>query len=222
MRPIRVVIVDPRPVVCLGIRAALGRAREIRVVGQVTSPGDLPSAAKRTRARIVLYAVHVEDTDVKSILSETLSQAPNARFVFYGGASIRATTDTLLHESPHGHISILDSPDVLLHAIRTVFAGGTYVAPFANSESRRPGASLPAATTDLTPRERDIFLLLVEGKSSKEIAALLHISPRTVSVHRSNLMRKLHTHSIVGLLHHAMETGVLTPHSSHLRDHSDT
>jgi len=67
------------------------------------------------------------------------------------------------------------------------------------------------AAVSLTPRERQIVCLLAAGKSNKEVASALNISPRTVEVHRTNLFRKLAIHSLVDLVHYAIRNKLIEP-----------
>ena len=62
----------------------------------------------------------------------------------------------------------------------------------------------------LTPREREVLQLVAEGKSSKETASILHISPRTVDVHRKNVMDKLGLHSVAELTRYAVREGLVS------------
>ena len=101
--------------------------------------------------------------------------------------------------------------DEILDAIRAVLAGERYLAP------RLPRAhvdDLVAAKTagpfdKLSPREREIFDLLVRGQTNDRVAAQLHISVRTVETHRQNIMDKLRAHSIVDLVRLAARHGLI-------------
>ena len=63
----------------------------------------------------------------------------------------------------------------------------------------------------LSPREREIMLLVVKGRSSSEIADALHLSPKTVETHRSRLMEKLGVENVIGLVKFAVQHGLTTP-----------
>ena len=114
--------------------------------------------------------------------------------------SIGAGADAyLLKDGPSRH---------LLDAINFVRDGGIYVSPllkgagfFTHGEARREAD--PLAT--LSPREMEVFSLLVNGRRAKDIADLLEISPKTVDTYRASLMRKLNVHDLVGLVKFAIE-----------------
>ena len=114
--------------------------------------------------------------------------------------AIRAGADAyLLKDGPSRH---------LLDAINFVRDGGVYVSPllrgagfFAQGEARREADPLGT----LSPREMEVFSLLVNGRRAKDIADLLEISPKTVDTYRASLMRKLNVHDLVGLVKFAIE-----------------
>ena len=114
--------------------------------------------------------------------------------------AIRAGADAyLLKDGPSRH---------LIDAINFVRDGGIYVSPllkgagfFTQGETRREADPLAA----LSPREMEVFSLLVNGRRAKDIADLLEISPKTVDTYRASLMRKLNVHDLVGLVKFAIE-----------------
>jgi DNA-binding NarL/FixJ family response regulator len=105
--------------------------------------------------------------------------------------------------------------DELVTAIRQVLRGGTFISPQLRSsavgdlmdENRRH----VKATLELTPRQRDVLQLLAEGKSAKEIGALLEISPRTVETHKYKMMDDLGVKTTAQLVQHAIKLGLVSP-----------
>jgi DNA-binding NarL/FixJ family response regulator len=124
--------------------------------------------------------------------------------------AIRAGADAyLLKDGPSRH---------LLDAINFVRDGGVYVSPllrgagfFAQGEARREADPLAA----LSPREMEVFSLLVNGRRAKDIADLLEISPKTVDTYRASLMRKLNVHDLVGLVKFAIERNLTSTSVEH-------
>jgi DNA-binding NarL/FixJ family response regulator len=124
--------------------------------------------------------------------------------------AIRAGADAyLLKDGPSRH---------LLDAISFVRDGGVYVSPllrgagfFTQGETRREAD--PLAT--LSPREMEVFSLLVNGRRAKDIADLLEISPKTVDTYRASLMRKLNVHDLVGLVKFAIERNLTSTSAEH-------
>jgi two-component system response regulator NreC len=90
----------------------------------------------------------------------------------------------------------------LLHAVRTVAGGATYLQP-------ELGARLLTAASPLTDRERDVLRLLALGHTNSEAAGQLHLSVRTIETHRANIQSKLGSSSRAELVRHAMEQGLI-------------
>lgn len=100
----------------------------------------------------------------------------------------------------------------LLQAIREVFEGRSYVTPLATQGlvSRLQNPEPAKATTDLSPRQREVLQLLAEGHTMKEIARLLKISPRTVAFHKYTMMEALGIKSSALLVQFALKQGVVS------------
>jgi len=97
----------------------------------------------------------------------------------------------------------------LLRAIEAVRDGVLYVSPGASQAV--VAAWRGASEAQLTPRERQVAQLVAEGKSNKEIAAVLHISVKTAEFHRGRLMRKLQLHDVAGIVRYAIRQGMIAP-----------
>ncbi len=101
----------------------------------------------------------------------------------------------------------------LVKAIRAVMAGQTYLCPAVAGavveayKAGRPGAPAAVASA-LTAREREVLQLLAEGHSNKEIASVLHLSPKTVGTYRERLMHKLGIHTVAGLVKYGIREGL--------------
>jgi len=109
-----------------------------------------------------------------------------------------------------------DADTELFDAIEIICQGGTYISPLLSVELTddlvkmyHRGISNPHLDP-LTTREREVLKLIAEGKSSKEIAALLFISIRTVQHHRANIMRKLNARKTADLVRYAIRKGYIS------------
>jgi DNA-binding NarL/FixJ family response regulator len=110
-----------------------------------------------------------------------------------------------------GYIPKVAAATELITAILEVMKGHTYVSPTI-AESLVSKLGDPAQTTkepDLTPREREVLQLLAEGKSMKEIGAILDISPRTVEFHKRQIMDNLQVKTNVDLIRYALKRGLI-------------
>jgi DNA-binding NarL/FixJ family response regulator len=105
---------------------------------------------------------------------------------------------------------------VLLAAVEALSQHEVYFSPrvsgaITEDAGARPTEGSKAPRARLTPREREILQLLAEGKSNKEVSALLGISVNTAEAHRANIMLKLGVHSLAELVHYAVRNQIIKP-----------
>ncbi len=103
----------------------------------------------------------------------------------------------------------------LLHAIREVLRGGTYVSPSVTKGmlgpiTRQPQHKKPA--TELTRRQREVVQLLAEGRSMREVGVILNLTPRTVAFHKYRTMEQLHIKSFAELVQFAVQERLISVH----------
>jgi DNA-binding NarL/FixJ family response regulator len=100
-------------------------------------------------------------------------------------------------------------------AVAAVARGETYLSPAVSRHVvgdyvRRTGGGAEGSLEMLTPRQREILQLIAEGKSTKEIAAILDVSVKTIETHRAQLMDRLAIHDVAGLVRYAIRAGIVT------------
>ena len=118
----------------------------------------------------------------------------------------------IIQAGAHGYVSKEAKPEELLRAIESVYEGDTFFSPeiaraaldhLVSSGGKRPPFE------QLTSREREVLVLIAEGKSNKEIAHNLGIGVRTIETHRERIMRRLDIHSVAGLTKFAVANGMI-------------
>ncbi|HEU4364297.1 MAG TPA: response regulator transcription factor, partial [Candidatus Krumholzibacteria bacterium] len=139
-----------------------------------------------------------------------LSTCPDAKMI---AVTVHSDDEYILgafRAGVRGYVLKKQAAEDLLQAIREVHAGRVYVSPGISRtlvDALRNGVDAPA--DPLTVREREVLQLVAEGKTSKEIAALLIISVKTAETHRANIMAKLDIHDTPGLVRYAIRRGVV-------------
>jgi DNA-binding NarL/FixJ family response regulator len=121
----------------------------------------------------------------------------------------------VLKAGASGYLVKQSAPDELLLAIEVVHRGDSFLSPSVSKklvdEFVRQGEETAVDDNydNLTVREREVLQLVAEGHSNREIANMLHISIKTVGVHRSHLMEKLNIHNVTELIKYAIRKGVI-------------
>lgn len=140
-------------------------------------------------------------------------QLKNVRVLVFSGHENPVLVREMLEAGAHGFVEKTAGLVELKKGLETVAGGGTYFGPAVAALLRNVVAnpSASASTDFLTDREREILQLVAESHSTKEIAAKLGISVKTVDNHRTNLMRKLNLHDVASLTRYALDVGLIEP-----------
>ena len=215
---IRLVVADDQELVRDGFCSILGREPDLQVAGQAADGVEAIAATARTRPDVVLLDVRMPVMDGLQAGRRILAAAGAPRVLML----TTFDADEYVYEALRFGASGFLLKDVrsgeLVEAVRTVAAGQALLSP---SITRRlierfvragPGsAPPPAAVTALTPREREVLLLIAEGLSNAEIAERLYLSEATVKTHVNRLLSKLSLRDRVQAVVLAYETGLITP-----------
>ena len=210
---IRVVLADDHQIVCEGLAALLGRKPDLQVVGQVQSGPEAVSVARERRPDVVVMDLSMPGLNGIEATRRIRRGAPATKVVCLSVHVDKRLVCAMLDAGASGYVCKDCAFEELVTAVRTVAAGQVYLSPAVASlvlDEYRAGRAAGHASglRGLTDREREIVQLLAEGHSTKEIAARLHVSLKTVATHREHVMRKLQVRSIAELTKYAIREGL--------------
>lgn len=205
MSEISVLLVDDHSLVRKGFRRILEDDPEIRVIGEAADGVEAVRLAQELKPRVIVMDMAMPGLNGMQASIEILKVLPNTAILMLSMYSEENYVRNALEAGAKGYI-LKDALDIDLAAsIKQVAAGQRVVAPGLLSST--PGHD--ADDGKLTNREKQILQLIAEGKSNKEIAALLDLSVNTVSVHRANLMEALGIHRTAELVLYAVRKGLV-------------
>jgi two-component system response regulator NreC len=211
---VRIVLADPSKVFRMGMCALLQGARDLTVVAEANDGAAVLAAAAGQAVDVVVTDLELPDRSAILLASALRNVAPRARVLVLGAVVSDALVRQALAAGITGYVLKRQPPEEILGAIREVSAGRR-VLPERNDESGAPTFSSRSgragALDRLSAREREIFNLIIWGKTNKQVALLLGISVKTVETHRSHINGKLQVHSAAELVRLASLCGVLTP-----------
>jgi len=192
----RVLLVDDHPLFLDGVRAALAGADDLEVVGTATDVASAVEQARTTTPDVVLMDLNLPDGSGIEATSSVLAQSPHARVLVMTMSSDDDAVVAAMRAGARGYVVKGAGRTDLLHAVRTVAAGGAVFSP---TVADRLGAffsglaSQPAreAFPQLTEREREVLDLLARGYDNRRIARELFLSDKTVRNHVSNVLARL-------------------------------
>jgi DNA-binding NarL/FixJ family response regulator len=211
----RVVLADDHVVVREGLARLLSERADLEIVGEAGNGVDLISVAKGAKPDLVITAISLPRLRGIEAIAELRQIDPKLKFIVLTMHSDEDHLDEAIAAGADGFLVKEDSSTELFEAIDTVLAGKSFVSPrfFHNVQHdwfvMHRGGKSSLDSEILTLREREIVKLIAEGNSSKEIASLLFLSPRTVEHHRSNIMGKLNLKNAAEVARFALQKGLV-------------
>lgn len=202
--PIRILLADDHPLVLDGVKSFLETYDHITVIGTATNGNEALTAFDALRPDVVIMDINMPELNGLAATEIMVERNPEAKILILSMHNSPEYVSTAMRHGAKGYL-LKDVPtEKIVKAIDVIMKGGTFHCDGAEQ------LLTPSSGRDpLTSREQTILLQLASGKSNKEVARELEISPRTVETHRLNIKRKLGISSAAGLTRYAMEHGVL-------------
>ncbi len=214
---IRVFLAEDHTLVRQGFRRLLEDDPRIGVVGEASTGLSAIQQCLKLKPDVVVMDVSMPEIGGLEATAEILKGHPRAKVVILSMYSNPAYVRRAFEVGAKGYI-LKDAIEVdLAQAVMAVARGGGYVSPAISNlliENVKTG-NLEESVSDqyekLTLREKEVFQLIAQGKSNKEIAVLFDISVNTVAVHRARIMERLGLHKTAEIVLYAVKNGLIQP-----------
>ena len=209
----RILLADDHALVLAGIAQLL--SPEFDIVGEVHDGRALVTAASELSPDVVVIDIGMPHLNGIEAARQIMENLPSTRLIFLTQQLDSTYVQSAFQVGARGYVAKQSASTELLGAIRTVLLGRFYVTPLA--VERFPGLlhtldphKNPASLFGgrLTPRQREVLQLISEGKSVKEIAAVLEISTKTAEFHRGCIMDELGVRTTAELTRYALANGI--------------
>lgn len=204
----KVLLADDHAIVLEGLQRLL--APEFDLVGTATNGVEMVEACAARRPDIVVADVSMPLLNGVDALRKMRRQGDTTRVVFLTMHPDVTSATRALEAGASGYVVKHAASDELVAAIRDALAGKIFVSPSLRSpavEERLVQGN--AKGIELTPRQQEVLQLLAEGRSAKEIGAILGISPRTAETHKYKMMDDLGLATTAELVHYAIRHGLV-------------
>jgi len=202
---ISVLLVDDHSLVRRGFRRMLEDEADIAVLGEASDGLEAVKLALELRPDVVVMDCALPGMSGLEATRRILEGRPQSRVLMLSMHPEETLVRQALEAGASGYI-LKNAIDLELGvSIRRVAAGKTVLDP----QLKRPASLKGERGAALTPRELEILRLIVDGKSNKEIAAVLNLSANTVAVHRANIMDALGIHKTAELVVYALRNGLV-------------
>jgi DNA-binding NarL/FixJ family response regulator len=204
---IRVVLADDHDLVRSGIKALLSTVEGVEVIAEARNGNELLALLETVQPDVVMTDISMPGMDGITAIAEIHNRHPEVRVIVL---SMYDTVDFVKRAVANGACGYLmkDAPPFELEqALRSVMATGSYFSAAVAQRLLQP--SEPTVDDELTVRQVEILTLIAQGKSAKEIAFELGLSPKTVDVHRARIMERLRLNDIASLTRYAVRKGLV-------------
>ncbi|HVU36041.1 MAG TPA: response regulator transcription factor [Opitutaceae bacterium] len=205
----KILIVDDHPFMRAGLAQLIDKQPDLQVCGEAGDPAEAMRKLGTMSVDLVLTDITMPGRGGIEFIKDAQALHPGVRILVVSMHDEVIYAERVLRAGARGYVMKEAGGENLLFAIRQVLEGQAYVSPRVSAKilddmsGRRPrGSNSPIEK--LSDREFEIFQLVGEGKSTREIAEQLHLSPKTVDVHRANIKEKLELKDATALVRHAV------------------
>lgn len=209
---IRVAICDDHRLVIDGLLGLLANAADIERVGTAINGAEAIYLLEHVKVDVLLMDLDMPEMNGREATRRVKSERPGVKVLVLTMNDEPAVVRDLMALGADGYLLKTCGKDELLLAIRETHAGRKHFSGALISsmmEERAQTTSSSKLLQDLSEREVQVLAAVAEGLGNKEIGEKLFISPRTVDTHRTNLMKKLDTHNVAGLVRIAIKAGLV-------------
>ena len=212
---VRLILADDHKIMREGLRALLAKQNEIEVIAEADSGRGVIELCAQLHPDVVVIDISMPDLNGIDAARQITRQAPDIKVIALSMHSDKKYVKEMLAAGASGYLLKDAAFEELGMAIATVLKNKTYLSPqitdtvvkdYVNEQVPRDSI----ASTALSAREREVLQLIAEGKCTRDIAAKLYVSVKTIETHRKQIMDKLGFNSIAELTKYAIREGLTT------------
>lgn len=213
--PIKVILADDHPIVRAGIRAELERIPAVQILAEAEDGREALELVKTHSPHIVFMDISMKGLNGLEATARITKEFPKVRVVILSMHQSEEYFWQALKAGASGYLLKKAATAELAEAVRRVAGGEIYLT---KEISGRLVKKLPAQQLahqrspleELSERQREILQLIAEGQTTKAIALILKVSPKTIEYHRARLMERLNIYDIPGLVRFALKSGLIS------------
>ena len=213
MAAFRIMVADDHEVVRKGLIAILQHQSQWHMCGEACNGREAIEKAKQLMPDVIVMDISMPGLNGLEATRQIVKANPATKVLILTLHDSDQVIHDVLDVGAQGYLLKSDSGGELVAAVEALLRDKTYftpkVAAMVLQGYLRGGTSFSPGRNPLTPREREVVQLLAEGSSTKEVAVALGLSVKTAETHRSNIMRKLHFHSVSDLVLYAVRNNIV-------------
>jgi len=212
---VKILLADDHPIVRQGLRTLLQAEAGFVMVGEASTGLEALQLVERSKPDVLIIDLMMPGMNGLEVLRQVNKLFPNVRVIVLSMHSNEAYVLEALKHGAAGYVLKESNSADLIQAVREVIAGRRYLSSPLSERAIEAYVQKGQDTGEdpyetLTTREREVLQLAAEGRTNPEIASALCVSPRTVEIHRANMMHKLGLHHQTDLVRYALRRGILS------------
>ena len=217
LKPVRILIADDHTIVRQGLARMLEEQADLKVIGEATNGQDAVEKALELKPDIAILDIAMPRMNGIEAAKRIRKRLPETKIIILSMYSHEHYIDELLETGVSGYLLKDSSGRDIINAIHAALKDETFLSPYISKKLIEsylsPTKNSPRIERfkQLTNREREVFQLIAEGHTTRQIAEMLFISISTVKSHRNKIMDKLDIDSSVKLVHFAIKLGLVDP-----------
>lgn len=196
-KPLSLLIVDDHEIVRIGLRTVLNLVSGMHVAGECATGAEAVSEAVRLKPDIVLLDIRLSDRSGVEVCRDILAECPDTRVLFLTSYADDETILSAVVSGAQGYVLKDATTSILIEALRTIGSGQSLLDPKVTTQAlsilrARYSGDAKTKPYSLSPQEERVLKLVADGKTNKEIAAVMGLSDKTVKNYLANVYDKLH------------------------------
>ncbi len=212
---LKVIIADDHALFRAGVKTALSLKKDIRIIGEADNGQQLLHLLKHLEPDVILLDIQMPVMDGITALPEIKKLYPHIRIIMLTMHNDHSMISRLMELGANAYLTKNSDSEVIYEAIRTCYTNEYYFNELTNKalldglRTKRNADAFAPAEVKLSDKEKHILKLMCDEKSTKEIADLVELSPRTVEAIRDKLKSKTGVKSMAGLVIYAIKSGII-------------
>jgi two-component system response regulator NreC len=210
-----ILLADDHSVLRRGLRRILEEQPDLQVVGEASSGREAVELASTLRPQVIVMDIGMPLMNGMEATRQILQRNKQANVLILSMYTDENYVIQVLRAGAKGYLLKDTAEEDLIQAVRTVAEGRSFFSPkitemlLGDNMQRLRDQAATDSYELLTPREREVLQLIAEGKSNKEAAAALFLSPTTIETHRARIMDKLNLHSTAEIVLYAVRKSIV-------------
>jgi DNA-binding NarL/FixJ family response regulator len=213
---IRIILADDHKVLRHGLSQALKNEADMEIVGQAENGHEAIRLTQELRPDVIIMDIAMPELNGIEATRQIIKDHPKIKIIALSMHSSKKFIHEMFKAGAKGYLLKDCEYAELINAIRTVNSNKTYMSPsitgvIIDDYMLQSDGDKSNAFEVLSDREREVLQLIAEGKTTKQVARVLHVSPKTVEGHRTRIMHKLDIDNVASLTKYAIKEGLTSP-----------